>query len=75
MELQEELTEPVRQLVDEISVALKQITALEAKAEELLTQQFQEVKKELGDVKQTGKVVKIYSSEIIYRPRYIDKEK
>ena len=75
VELQEELTEPVRQLVDEISVVLKQITALEAKAEKLLTQQFQEVKKELGDVKQTGKVVKIYSSEIIYRPRYIDKEK
>ena len=72
-ELWQQMPESVNRLINAIATVLKRLTLLEKESESNLTDKYKEIKKELGNLKQTKTIVKTYTPQRTYRPRFIDK--
>jgi hypothetical protein len=73
-QFQQQMPEPVNRLINKISAILKQITVVEKESETLLIEKYNEIKEELGNLKQTKTILKTYAPQRAYRPRFIDKK-
>ncbi len=72
--LQQQMPESVNRLINAIATILKKLTLLEKKSESKLIEKYNEIKKELGNLKQTKTISRTYTSQRTYRPRFVDKE-
>ena len=59
-------------VINTITTILKQLTILEKESETLFIERYNEIKKELGNLKQTKTILKTYAPQRAYRPRFID---
>ena len=73
-ELREQMPESVNRLINTITAVLERLTALEKESESRLMAKHSEIKKELGNLKQTKTILKTYVPQKTYRPRFIDKK-
>jgi len=73
-QLSERMPESVKRLINKITAILERLTTFEKESESRLIAKYNEIKKELGNLKQTKTILKTYVPQKTYRPRFIDKE-
>jgi len=67
------MSESVKRLIDEITAILERLTTLEKDSENRLVAKYNEMKKELGNLRWSKAIIKTYTPQRTYRPRFIDK--
>ena len=64
----------VQRLINNITAILARLTTLEKESESCLVAKCNEVKEELGNLKQSKTIIKTYVPQKTYRPRFIDRK-
>ena len=73
-ELREQMPESVNRLINTIIAVLERLHVLEKESEAKFIEKYNEMKKELLNLKQTKTILKTYVPKKVYRPRFIDKK-